>query len=279
MNQMQTAITDADIRAYRDDGVVCLRGLFSPEWVRRMYAATERVMQSGQGRIREGVPKGGQGRFYGNVYMWQWDDDFRAFAFESVAPQIAARLMGQDRVRLCYDQLFVKEPDTPAPTFWHHDLPYWPFKGEDIVSIWVALTDVSLENSGLEYIAGSHKWNKWFQAITPDQDPKFMDPRAERCPDYTDHANRRPEHRYLSWDIKAGDCICHHPLTVHGAGGNASKTQRRAALSIRYMGRDVRWDPHPTAMKVSGDPELAAGAYPADDKVFPVAWAEDKFAA
>ena len=99
MNQMQTAISDADIRTYREDGVVCLRGLFSPEWVRRMYAATDRVMESGQGRIREGVPKGGQGRFYGNVYMWQWDDDFRAFAFGSVAPQIAARLMGQDRVR------------------------------------------------------------------------------------------------------------------------------------------------------------------------------------
>lgn len=59
---------------------------------------------------------------------------------------------------------FVKEPNTVEATDWHHDLPFWPMRGNQILSVWVALTDVGPENSALEYIAGSHKWGKFYAA-------------------------------------------------------------------------------------------------------------------
>ena len=266
------AISENDIRTYEADGVVCLRGLFGRDWIDRMYAATDRAMASGQGRVREGSKPGETGRFYSNIFMSSWDEEFRAFTLESPAAEIAARLLRQKRVNFFYDQLFVKEPNTPAPTYWHHDLPYWPFRGNDIVSIWVALTDVSVETSGLEYVAGSHRWGKWYRAITPDQDPARMDMTSEVRPNFSDPAERKPEHRILSWDMKAGDCICHHPLTVHGSAGNSSKTQRRLALSVRYMGADAIWDPRPLAVKLPGDPQYPAGQRPADETRFPTAW-------
>ena len=76
----------------------------------------------------------------------------------SPAAEIAARLMGVPDVRYFYDQLFIKEPGTQAPTDWHHGLPFWPFKGNHIASVWIALTPVNQENSGLVYVAGSHNW-------------------------------------------------------------------------------------------------------------------------
>lgn len=265
-------VSEQDIRAYEDDGVVCLRSQFGPEWIDRMYRAADRVLRSGEGFRKEGAKPGESGRFFAGIFMSHWDPEFRAIALDCPAGEIAARLLRQERVNFFYDQLLIKEPDTPAPTAWHHDLPYWPFRGNDLVSIWIALADVSVQTSGLEYVAGSHKWGKRFRPVSVDQKARGDDAQAEPCPDFSDPAQRDPAHRFLSWDMKAGDCVCHHPLTVHGAGGNRSKTQRRLALSLRYMGADAIWEPHPGAVKLPGDPDYPAGDRPADDLRFPMAW-------
>ena len=73
-------------------------------------------------------------------------------------------------MRLFYDQVFVKEPNTVERTDWHHDLPFWPLRGNDVASVWVALTEVGPENSQLETIVGSHKWGKFYAAAVPDKD-------------------------------------------------------------------------------------------------------------
>jgi hypothetical protein len=91
--------------------------------------------------------------------MWRWDPDFREFALHSPLPQLGAALLGADRVSLFYDQAFIKEPGTRSATDWHQDLPFWPALGNDIVSLWVALTPVTVEGSGVEYVAGSHGAN------------------------------------------------------------------------------------------------------------------------
>ena len=91
--------------------------------------------------------------------------DVKSGAGEREAPrrEIAARLMGLDEVRFFYDQLFIKEPGTQAPTAWHNDLPFWPFAGNHVASVWLALTPVTQEHRGLIYVGGSHKWNKLFR--------------------------------------------------------------------------------------------------------------------
>jgi ectoine hydroxylase-related dioxygenase (phytanoyl-CoA dioxygenase family) len=264
-------VSEEDVRAFERDGVVCLRGLFDDEWCTRLHDAALRVMSSGAGRVREAKPADGRGRFYSNVYLADLDPDFRALRDASPAPEIAAALMRADTVRYFYDQIFIKEPGTSAPTPWHNDLPFWPFRGNDLVSIWIALTPVSKATSGVEYVAGSHKWNKWYRAVTPDYDPRFMDMNLEECPNYSEGA-ADPAIRLLCWDMQPGDVLCHHPLTVHGATGNASPTQRRIGLSIRYLGRDVQWDPRPHTMKLRGDPGVPPGAFPADDVALPVVW-------
>jgi ectoine hydroxylase-related dioxygenase (phytanoyl-CoA dioxygenase family) len=264
-------ITGEEVRQFVTDGVICLGGLFDRDWCERMYAAAIRHMESGAGRVREAKPAGGKGRFYSCVYMSDTDPDFRAFREVSPAPAIAARLMQVDRVRFYYDQLFIKEPGTTAPTPWHNDLPFWPFRGSDLVSIWIALTPVTKASSGVEYVAGSHRWGRMFRAVTPDYDPRFMDPAMPECPDYGADGGE-PAIRAVSWDMQPGDVLCHHPLTVHGAAGNASATQRRVGLSIRYLGTDVQWDPRPHTMKLNIDPGVRTGDYPADDTAFPVVW-------
>jgi ectoine hydroxylase-related dioxygenase (phytanoyl-CoA dioxygenase family) len=264
-------ITQAELRCYRDDGVVCLRGLFDADWPRRLGEAVDRVMKTPGGRAREVMQPGRPGRFHMNVFMARWDPDFRALALASPAAEIAGRLMGSRSARFFYDQLFVKEPQTAAPTFWHHDLPFWPLRGEQIASVWLALTPVDRESSGVEYLAGSHRWGKFYRAITPDEDAYFSDPSLESCPDFSAPRDES-RHRYLSFALEPGDVLVHHPLTVHGAGGNHSLTQRRAAVSVRYLGEDAVWDPRPATMPLPGSPSYPPGAPVVDEQRFPTVW-------
>lgn len=264
-------ITEDDIAAYERDGAVCLRQMFDAEWVARMREASLRFMESRQGRMRTVKKPGEDAEFYSNVFMCGSDPDFRAFRDESPAAEIGATLMRVDKVRFWYDQLFIKQPGTTAVTQWHHDLPFWPFLGEHLISVWVAFTPVTKRSSGVEYIAGSHKWGKFYRPITPDEDPAFANPDLEECPNFSKRYDD-PSLRFLSWDLEPGDCLCHHPLTVHGAGGNMTADQLRIGLSIRFLGEDVQWDPRPYTVKLPKAPAVPAGAYPADDEMFPVIW-------
>jgi ectoine hydroxylase-related dioxygenase (phytanoyl-CoA dioxygenase family) len=266
------ALGSDDIARFKADGAICIRQVFDRDWVERMNHAVDRLLENPGKRAREATKEGNPGRFHSNVFMWRWDPDFRAFVLESPLAELAAGLLEADKVSLFYDQAFIKEPGTREVTQWHHDLPYWPALGEDIVSLWVALTKVNVAGSGVEYVAGSHRWGRFFRAVTPDEDPKFTNQALEPCPDFS-ALKGDPQYRFLSWECEPGDVICHHPLTVHGAGGNML-THRRAAISVRYAGRDARWDPRPNVMRVDGEPELKLK--PGDplvlDDVFPVAW-------
>jgi ectoine hydroxylase-related dioxygenase (phytanoyl-CoA dioxygenase family) len=266
-------IVDADVDAFERDGVVCLRGMFDADWCRVLHDAALEAMDSNRGRVREPRLGEGEGRFYSSVYQSDYDARFARLRDASPAPEIAARLMRASQVRFFYDQLFIKAPGTVAPTPWHNDLPFWPFRGNDLVSIWIALTPVSRATSGVQYVAGSHRWDKMFRAVTPDYDPRFMDEAMEVCPDYG-AGEGDPSVHTLSWDMQPGDVLCHHPLTVHGAAGNASATQMRIGLSIRYLGHDVRWDPRPHTMNLRRDPGVAPGEFPADDVALPIVWRE-----
>ncbi len=267
-------LTEAEIRTYEEDGVVCLRGMFDEDWCQRMYDASVAYMESGAGRVRVVDRPDETGKFYSSVFMCGSDPEFMAFRDGSPAAEIGAALMRCDRVRFWYDQLFIKEPNTVAPTHWHHDLPYWPFMGEHLVSIWVALTPVTTWSSGLQYLKGSHKWGRFYRPTTPDEDPAYDNPDLEPCPNFSEREDD-PDLTFLGWDMAPGDCICHHPLAVHGSGPNKSTTQRRVGLSIRFFGDDVQYDPRPYTVKLPRDPDCAAGAYPADDAMFPVIWQKD----
>ena len=264
------AITEDDIRAYEEDGVVCLRGLFDETWLDRLRAATARSMASGG---QESGPDGAA-RFHSNLFLWNHDEDVRAFVYESPAAGIARTLMRSKTVRFYFDHLFVKEAGAQSPTPWHHDQPYWPVRGEQVCSIWVTMDPVAIESSALEYVRGSHRWGQRFDPAAFDtRRPEFMamlhDDENDVLPDIDAD---RSAFSFLSWDMQPGDCLVHHSLAVHGARGNASTKIDRRALSTRWLGEDAVYWPLPNMPQLGGlaVPELAKGDLLVDDSRFPV---------
>lgn len=271
-------IDEEAISAYERDGAVCVRGVIDRTTVDALLRASNALMDE---RRRQFLGVAGSrmhvgelntvqddpGRFFGGVFMAQENAVFRNFAMHSALPGVAAALMRSKVARFFYDQLFMKDPGTTTPTDWHNDMPFWPLTGNDLISCWVALTPVDRDASGIEYVAGSHHWNKWFQA-TVDM---LGDETMEAAPDFSRPENRKDQHM-LDWDMAPGDVLFHHPLAVHGAGGNRSQTRRRVGLSVRYIGDDAQWAPREKAMPLPVTPKIEPGSYPADDAAFPVAW-------
>lgn len=271
------AISQADIDAFRRDGVVCLRQLFSADWIARLRAAVERNMAK-PGPWHRSITKPGQpGNFYYDSMMSRFDPDFSVFARQSPAAEIAGRLMGSHAVRFFYDQLFIKEPGTADPMPWHHDLPYWPFQGKQVCSVWLAVEDVAADSSGVEYVAGSHEWGKWYLPKLPyDDNDKFTKLGLETCPDFGERRND-PALNFKVWDMKAGDCLVFSALTVHGSGGNTRMKNRRTGLATRWLGDDVTWDPRPATASYYYDPD-GPGLAPGEKvggKFFPEIWRRD----
>jgi ectoine hydroxylase-related dioxygenase (phytanoyl-CoA dioxygenase family) len=149
-------IADSDVTAYERDGVVCLRRQFDTHWIERLRGAIGRDLAAPGPNTTNFAEGSSAGKFFGDMFMWKDDPDFHAAALESPAPAIAARLMRSGSADFFYDQLFVKEPGTAHPTPWHQDQPYWPVKGWQITSVWIALDTIDGANGAVEFIAGSH---------------------------------------------------------------------------------------------------------------------------
>jgi ectoine hydroxylase-related dioxygenase (phytanoyl-CoA dioxygenase family) len=257
------------------DGAAIARAVVPQGWIDLMRGAVDAEMAGASPTAAEYGDKAG--RFYGDFFLWRRNPAFRAFAFDSPLPEIAARVMNAGRVNLLYDQLFVKEPGSVERTPWHQDLPYWPVEGEQIVSVWVPFDAAGPDNGVVTYVKGSHLWGRTFrpQAFDARNAGAFAASPYAPMPDI-DAGSADIE--LLSWSLEPGDVLIHKGLTIHGAAGNATADRRRRALALRYTGDDARFSVRPgTFMEMASvrahvpAPDLADGA-PMGGELFPQVW-------
>lgn len=239
MKSQQSAVagvTEDHVDTFDRDGVVCIRGLISPEWLDHLRVAVEEVMTNPGPHVRDMAQ--GDGRFFTDIFMWQHNEKIRTFLADSPVGAAAAALMRSKETRLYNDHLLVKEPGTDAPTPWHQDLPYFRVDGFQIGSFWIGLDPVTKESGAMSFVKGSHKWKKMYQPKSftgvSDLDADLFD---GKVPDVEAH----PEMETVCYEMQPGDCTFHHVLTLHCAGGNATQDTRRRALSVRIAGDDAVW--------------------------------------
>ena len=240
-------ITEEMIETYQRDGVVLIKGLWA-DWVDVLRAGIERNMTEPGPYAAENLKPGEGGRFFDDYCNWTRIPEFEQVIRKSAAAEVAARLMGSERVQMFHDHVLVKEPGTAKPTPWHTDGPYYFVEGRQTVSFWVPLDPV--REASLRCVAGSHLWprdvlpTRWmaetnFYPGDHDYIP-VPDPEAEGM-------------RILEWEMEPGDAVAFHYRTLHGARGNTT-TQRRRAFSLRLVGEDARYveRPGPTSPPFPG---------------------------
>ena len=245
---------------FNRDGVLSLQSVVTGELLERLQVAAERARDY-------------EGGFWYKIYLWRFDPDFRDCCLSSSLPGIAAQLLSSEKVNLLYDQLFVKPPQGD-PTPWHNDLPYWPVDGTSVMSIWLALGEVTLANGGLEFIRGSHRWAQQYDTFQADPDGSHYvehpdkNPQSEPTPDFD---AQRHQHEILAWDLKPGDAVAFHALTVHHANRNATHEHARKGYAMRFMGGDMSYHLAPGMNEYVLNPELKPGDA-MDSEQYPVVY-------
>ena len=261
---------DSSVSAdYRRDGIVCLRQMFDPGWVSELRALADDMLTAENPHPVQSqeLAKGG-GRFFNEMFIWPRHDGFEKVVFQSPAGAIAGAVMGAAKANILFDQLLIKEASTEDPTPWHHDLPFWPFQGDRICTLWLALDEVSPDSGAVEYVKGSHRWGKRFQPTSFVGDGRYKQTDLEPIPDID---AMRDELEIVSFEMEPGDCTVHHGLTVHGAPGNARADRRRRAYVTRWGGDGVTYDPREGTQPMLRDPGIAANAM-VDCDLWPVVW-------
>ncbi len=229
-------IDRATREAFQADGVALVRGAFT-DWVESLRRGVERNMAApGPDAKNYREPADGP-LFFGDYCNWDRIPEYREFLYDSPAAGLAAELMGAREVRLFHEHVLVKEPGAATATPWHHDLPYYCVDGSQTCSLWLTLDPVPRETC-IEYVAGSHKWGRWFR---PERFNRAALNEGDGLAPVPDIEADRAAYDIRGWALEPGDAIAFSFLTLHGAPPNRSKALRRRAFSSRWVGDDARF--------------------------------------
>jgi len=156
-----------------------------------------------------------------------------------------SQLLGDKSVRFWHDQLFWKPAKTGGVVAWHQDYSYWTrTKPIAHLTCWCGLDNATKENGCVQYIPGSHRWGLLPKtALAGD---------LHGINDFLDDKQKEQFANPQFAEVKAGEAIFHHPLTLHGSGENKSSRPRRAFV-INVFADGVNSDT---------DDELLAGVPP-----------------
>ena len=146
---------------------------------------------------------------------------------------LCADLVGPD-VRLYWDQAVYKKTEKPRRVPWHQDNGYTYVEPQEYLTVWLALTDATLDNGCPEVAAGCHRLGTLAH--------HYVDPLGWEClPEGTDS---------VAAPVAAGGAVVFSSLTPHRTGPNLTDSVRKAYI-LQYCPSDaavLEGDP------VAGDP-------------------------
>jgi len=126
---------------------------------------------------------------------------------------------------------FIKDAKDPSFVSWHQDSTYWGLDPDDVVTAWVAFTEVTPENGYMQVIPGSHKIDQ-----LPHVDTFHKDNLLSRGQEIAVEVDRT---KAVGLAMGAGEMSLHHIKLVHGSDANRTD-DRRIGMSIRYIPTYVR---------------------------------------
>ena len=153
---------------------------------------------------------------------WRVAPAFHDVLWNAAFTTSASQLLG-GAVRFWHDQLFCKPAMHGGVVAWHQDYSYWTrTKPMAHLTCWIGLDDSTIDNGCVHYVPGSHRWDLLpITGLAGDMDAIQNVLNAEQWQQFN---------RHVPVELKAGECVFHHPLTIHGSFENRTPNPRRAVV-------------------------------------------------
>lgn len=143
---------------------------------------------------------------------------------------LAADLLGDEMV--CWgSHLFAKLPQDGKEVPFHQDAVYWPMTPSRSVSVWLAIDDVDADNAAMRFVPGSHLDGPLDHHVRELDGSRVLGQEVD-----SHELDGRPQ--YVN-AMPAGHASLHSDMLLHGSEANSS-ARRRAGLTLRYVGAEVR---------------------------------------
>lgn len=213
-------LTPEQVSAYHRDGYVFPVRVMEPQDA----AHYRRCLETHEAQA--GCPL--QGNFRHKTHLlFTWAD---ALVHHPAILDAVEDVIGPDI--LCWTtNFFIKEAASPGFVSWHQDSTYWGLDPDDVITAWVAFTDVTAENGYMQFIPGSHKVEQ-----LPHVDTFHRDNLLSRGQEIAVEVDKS---RAVGIPLMAGEMSLHHIKLVHGSDANRT-ADRRIGLAIRYIPTYVR---------------------------------------
>lgn len=236
----------AEIERYHLDGYLGPYTLCSPEEMAGLRDRIESVMDpdSDSGRLPSMITalnpamRRGFGRHHDNPFL------FRLAASRQITDRVSS-VMGDDLL-LWRTMFFSKEPGGRLIP-WHQDYDGWLIEPMLVMSAWLAIDEVTVENGCVDLIPGSHRQFYPFVPSPPgvmDGFPQMADPALF------------DESKAVSMVLKPGQFFLFNERTLHRSMPNTTGA-RRLGMAMRYVPTLVRvLDPEDRPILVSGEDKL-----------------------
>ena len=154
------------------------------------------------------------------MQMCERNIHFRELLYNKTILDMIEDLLGPN-IQLFHDQAFYKPAGNGSPVFWHQDNGYWRCTPANLISCWITLDDVTIENGAMQLIPASH-----FRIQKHE--------RSSQTNALFDNKDKIDSSKAVVVDLPAGGAMIHHCQTFHYTGPNTSQQQRRA-FAIHFM--------------------------------------------
>lgn len=217
---MAHILTDKEITTYRETGLLFPLELLSATEAGELLGELE----SYEAEVGEVV--NGKWRYKSHL-VFPWIDELMR------RPEIldlVEDVLGPD-IMVWSTHLYPKEPGDGRFISWHQDSAHWGLDSDQILTVWIALTDATEENGCMRMLSGSHR-----TGTVPHRDtwnPDNILTRGQTIDAEIDEST-------AVWvALKAGEASLHHVDMWHASKPNES-AGRRVGVALRYITPSAR---------------------------------------
>lgn len=235
---VNSAFTDSEVSDFRSQGYLIQRNLVPKSYIERVLDVASRDAAMHYGDIEyeaevnyPGAPSSIDaegGRTIRRLKQaFSRDPVFSQLVKEPFLLTRLQQLLGPQVVMPLahHNCIMTKQPQFSSDTGWHQDVRYWSFETSDLINIWIALGDETLDNGCLRILPGTHSQS--FESHQYDKDLFFRE-------DIDD--NQSTLDSAVTAELKAGDVLFFHARCFHSATRNFSdQTKYSAVFTFRSL--------------------------------------------
>jgi phytanoyl-CoA hydroxylase len=235
-------LTPQQIEQYHRDGFLVFEELFRPDEVTALLSRLEDLVRERvpcpegvRMQVEPAVQRGEASaaspmeRLRKVEGLVEHEEAFARLAADPRVLDVMQDLIGPD-IKLFRDALMMKPPRHGSAKPYHQDSAYWQIDPPDLVSVWMALDDATLENGCMRVIPGSH--------IGGVLEHKHL-------LDYQVDETELDTSREVAVPLKTGGCLFFHSLLLHATAPNHSPHPRRSMIISAMSARSRYTGPEP----------------------------------